>query len=156
MASESASEGPIVSRDRVIEIMRQQLRLAIKVRHRFTYDSLAEQSGVDVRVIRSWMSNDANENREPKLSAALSVAVVLGRPAINAILAVIGFVAEALEDQEGHQPAVDAAEMMAEVAEFAKCAATGRIDHTKEELAATAADNVIELALPYSHKGHAA
>lgn len=154
--SNSVSNSPLVTSDRVIDVMRRQVRNAVKVSRRFTLEQLSEESGVHVRVLRCWMSDDEDAHREPKLSAALSVAVVLGRPAVNAILATIGYAGSPLDEEDAAGPALAAAEMMGEVARFAKCAADNRIDHTEEDDATTAADNVIELALPFSSKGKAA
>lgn len=155
-ASNSASETSIVSADRIIDTMRRLLKQEIKVARRFTIDQLSAESGVSVRLLRCWMSDDEDENREPKLAAALSVAVVLGRRAVNVILATIGYVAAPLDEEQAVGPAMVAAEMMGEVAKFAKFAADNRIDHTEEEPATAAADNVIDLALPYSSRGKAA
>lgn len=151
----SASDGPLVSADRAIETMRRILHHEVKVARRFTLEQLSAESGVSVRLLRCWISDDDDENREPKLSAALSVAVVLGRRAVNSILATVGYVAAPLDDQDATGPAMVAADMMGEVARFARFAADNRIDHVEEPDATRAADNVIDLALPYSSRAKA-
>lgn len=155
-ASNSASNVSLVSPDCVIDVMRRVLRQEVKVSRRFTLEQISAESGVHVRLLRCWMSDDEDANREPKLSAALSVAVVLGRRAVNAVMATIGYAAVPLEEEQAAGPALVAAEMMGEVAKFARYAADNRIDHTEEEPATAAADNVIDLALPFSSRGRAA
>jgi hypothetical protein len=154
-ASNSASETSIVSADRIIDTMRRLLKQEITVARRFTIEQVSAESGVSIRLLRCWMSNDESENREPKLAAALSVAVVLGRRAVNAILATIGYAGTPLDEEQAAGPALVAAEMMGEVARFAKLAADNRIDHVEEPEATEAADNVIDLALPFSSRAKA-
>jgi len=146
----------LVSRDRVTETIRTELRNAVVVERRFTVEQLAGQSGVELRAIRSYMSNDPTEVREPPLSAALSLACVLGPHCVNAILNLIGYVASPAEDAEAGNPARDAANAMAHLARFAQAAADNRIDHTEKPIATEAADHMILILTPYSSLGDAA
>ena len=107
-SSNSAEEGGIVSRNRVIETLRPILRAAVVIERRFTAEQLAELSGVKTRAIRSYMAQDEGEAREPSLSSALSLAVVLGPAAVNSILSIIGYGgAKALDDADEPQPMQD-------------------------------------------------
>lgn len=148
----SANDTTLVSRERVIETMAKIIRKEVYVRQSITLAKLAEESGVDKRVLDSWLAESPEQQREPKLSAALSVAFVLGKPAVNAVLGLIGFGAAQLGAGEAHGPAMVAAEMMGEVAKFARCAADNIIDHVEDPIATEAADNVINLAIPYSSR----
>ena len=154
--NKSVSETSLVSRERVISTMARLIRNETEVTRRFTLEQLAAESGVDKRVLQSWLSHQPEQQREPKMSAALSVAVVLGRRAVNAVLATIGYVGQPLDEVEAHGPAQDAAEMLGHVTTIVKAAADNRIDHTEEPMTREAADNVIELAMPYSTRGRAA
>jgi transcriptional regulator with XRE-family HTH domain len=152
----SAEEATIVSRDCVIDVLRRQLHVAVKIERRFTVEQIAAESGVKVRAIRSYMSGDDGEAREPSLSAALSIAVVLGKRTVNAMLATIGYVGMSLEDAEKSGPAMVAAEAMCHLGTFARAAADNTIDHVEEPEAENAVDNVIELLTPFSSRGKAA
>jgi transcriptional regulator with XRE-family HTH domain len=148
----SADETNIVSRERVIEVMARVIRKEIYVRKRMSLQDLADESGVDKRVLDAWLADSPVNQREPKLSAALSVAFVLGKPAVNAIVGMIGYGAARLDAEEAFGPAMVAVEMMENVTRFARCAADNNIDHTEEDITTEAADNVINLALPYSSR----
>jgi hypothetical protein len=148
----SANETSLVSRERVIEVMAKIIRKEVYVRQSITLSKLAEESGVDKRVLDTWLADSPEQQREPKLSAALSVAFILGKPAVNALIGMIGYGAARLDATEARGPAMVAAEMMENVARFARCAADNDIDHTEEPITTEAADNVINLALPYSSR----
>jgi hypothetical protein len=148
----SANDSAIVTRERVIDTMAKIIRKEVYVRQSITLAKLAEESGVEKRVLDTWLAESPEQQREPKLSAALSVAFVLGKPAVNSMLSMIGYGASQLGSADTHGPALVAAEMMGEVAKFARCAADNIIDHTEEPITTEAADNVINLALPYSSR----
>lgn len=155
-ASPSAETGSIVSRDRVTAAIRTELRTAIVVERRLTVDQLATASGVSVRAIRSYMANDAGEVREPCLSSALSIAVVLGTRCLNAILALVGYAARPLDEEDQPCPMMIAATSMGHLATIAAAAADGRIDHTEEQPVRAAADMIIATLVPLSSAGNAA
>jgi len=150
--SNSANETSLVSRDRVIETMAKIIRKEVYVRQSITLAKLAEDSGIEKRVLDSWLADSPEQQREPKLSAALSVAWVLGKPAVNAVMAMIGYGAAQLGDSEASGPAKDAVEMLENVTRFVRCASDNVIDHTEKPITTEAADNVIALALPYSSR----
>jgi len=156
-SSNSAEEGGIVSRNRVIETLRPILRTAVVIERRFTAEQLAELSGVKTRAIRSYMAQDEGEAREPSLSSALSLAVVLGPAAVNSILSIIGYGgAKALDDADEPQPMQDVAKVMGSFNTFVQAAADGRIDHTERAPVKQASDVIIATLLPYSSHGEAA
>ncbi|WP_188656409.1 hypothetical protein [Stakelama pacifica] len=148
---------PIVSRDRVIDTVRPLLRTAIVIERRFTVEDLHRLSGVSVRTIRSYMANDPGEVREPSLSAALSLAVVIGPHAVNAVLAIIGYGnASPMDEPDEREPIRLLINGMAHWAILTRCAADGIIDHTEEADTTKAADGLIAELLPYSSTGKAA
>jgi len=155
--SKSAEESPIVSRDRVIEVMRRELRTAIYVEKRFSdAGEIVTASGVPLRVVRSYMANDPGEVREACLSNALSIAVVLGQRTVNAVLSLIGYGgAEPLDEPDTDEPMVLTADIMSNAAVIAKAAARGKIRHTDERAVKEAADHIVQDALKLSSIGDA-
>ena len=155
-AMPAASDESIVTRDRVIDVIRGELRTAITVQRRFTIDQIAAASGVKVRAIRTYMANDPTEAREPCLAAALSLAVVLGPRAVSAIVALIGYAATPLDEADELQPMQMVADMMQPLATIAAAAADGRIDHIELPGCKNAADLIIAAVLPLSSAAEAA
>jgi len=147
--STSASSTGIVGQDRVRQIVQGILRGAQAV---WTDDSLAAASGVPARTIKSYRV----EGKEPSLSNALSLALVIGPTALNAMLAAIGYVARPLEDADAICPAKVVADGLAAFTVIATAAADGRIDHIEEPLCRDAADTIIATVLPLSSAGRAA
>lgn len=153
----TAEDTGIVSRNCVIETIRPMLRNAVVIQRRFTVEQLAELSGVKVRAIRSYMAMDEGDARQPSLSAAMSLATVLGTPAVNAILALIGYGgAKPLDDADEPQPMQDVAKVMGSFNTFVQAAADGRIDHTEADPVREATDTIIATLIPYSSHGDAA
>lgn len=153
----AAQQTSLVSRDRVIDVVRPVLRNATIVAKRFTVEQIAEMSGVPLRTVRSYMANDPAEVREPTLSNALSIACVLGPIAVNGVLALIGYGGAApLEEGDDRQPI----QMLIRGAEgwatITRCAADNRIDHVEEPDMTAAADMLIAELIPYSSAGRAA
>lgn len=156
-SNNAAEEGGVVSRNRVIETLRPVLRTAVIIDRRFTVEALAELSGVKVRAIRSYMAQDEGDARQPSLSAALSLAVVLGPAAVNALLAIIGYGgAKALDDADEPKPMQDVAKVMGSFNTFVQAAADGRIDHIERDPVRHATDAIIATLIPYSSHGDAA
>jgi transcriptional regulator with XRE-family HTH domain len=153
----AAQQTALVSRDRVIDTIRPLLRNATVVSRRFTVEQIADQAGVHIRTVRSYMANDPGEVREPTLSNALSIACVLGTPAVNSILALIGYGgAKPLEEAEEAHPMVAAATALHHLSTIATAAADGRIDHIERPACQEAADTIIATLIPYSSAGEAA
>ena len=150
---ESAERCAIVTRDRVIDCVRRELRVVVIVKRTMTVEQISQASGVAVRAIRSYMDNDDTEVREPPTSAMLSIAVVLGAGCVNAVLALIGYGgAEPLDEPDEEAPAEIVADMMTEVAIIAGAAARGktRINHQDEPAVKEAADRIVQDALKLS------
>lgn len=156
MSNGAAQTSELVSRDRVIGAVRMALRNAIIVERSVTVEQLSGAAGVPVRTIRSYMANDPGEVREPTLSNALSIACVLGPRAVNAVMALIGYSARPLEDEEGDCPMQVTAQGMAHLSVIATAAADGRIDHIERPGVRNAADMLIQIMTPLSSAGDAA
>ncbi|TKD50201.1 hypothetical protein [Sphingomonas baiyangensis] len=146
----SADEIGLVSPDRVRLLVQGLLRGAQA--SGWTDDSLGAATGLSARRIKSYRV----EGKEPSLSAALSIGVVLGTSAINGLLATIGYVARPLDEAEDACVRMLAADAMGHLAVIARNAADGRIDHTEEAETRLAADALIATVLPLASAGGAA
>lgn len=145
----SAEDCAIVSPDSVTTAIAGLIRAATVPGGAWTYDSLAAATGLKVRRLRSYV----HEGKEPSLSAALSLGVVLGGPAINALLAKISYVARPLDEADDGCVRMMAADAMGHLAVIARNAADGRIDHTEEQETRHAADALIATVLPLASAG---
>ena len=151
--SNSAQSGEIVSDERMRNELRKALYSAIHVERTATRESLANDSGVNIYQIDAILSRDPAKQRPIHAFQMLSLLYAAGPRAVNSVMAIIGYAGTSLDEQaEPHGPALDAAEMMENVARFARYAADNRIDHTEDADATQAADNVINLAIPYSSR----
>lgn len=153
----SVDKCALVSRDRVIEALRRELRGVTQIARKMTVEEVAIASGVPLRTVRSYMANDDGEVREATLSNALAIAVVLGPRAINALLAIIGYTgARPMDEPDEVNPALITAQALAGLSTIANAAADGRIDHTEVDDCRVAADQIIAIVLPLSSAGQAA
>lgn len=151
--NQSVQETPIVSHDRVRETIRQALHVAISVERRFTAEQLAEQSGVSLSAIRSYMRNDAT--KEPGLARALSLAVIIGPKAVNSILALIGYSGAAMDEPDAIRPMRIVSQAIGHLSVISKAAEDDFIDHQEEPGTTEAADLLIATVLPLSSAGKA-
>jgi len=149
-ANTSADDGSLVSPDRVRLLVQGLLRSAQA--SGWTDESLGAATQMKPRRIKAYRTED----KEPPLSAALSLAVVLGPSAINGVLALIGYVARPLDEPDALQPMQIVAAGLAHFNTIAQAAADGRIDHTEENDCRLAADGLIATVLPLSSAGRAA
>jgi hypothetical protein len=147
--STSADDGGIVGHDRVRNVLQGILRAA---QTSWTDASLEGACGVKARAIKSYRV----EGKMPPLPDALSLCVVLGEPALNAILATIGYIATPLDEPDVLQPMQIVADGLAQFAVISAAAADNRIDHTEERSVTAAADMLIATVLPLSSAGRAA
>lgn len=147
--SNAADEVGIVGPDRVRSVIQGLLRAAQAMG--WTDEALEAASGIKARRIKSYRV----EGKEPSISAALSLAVVLGPQALNPVLALIGYVARPLDEAEKLQPMQIVADGMKHFAIIAHAAADNRIDHTEEPETTAAADALIATVLPLSSVGRA-
>lgn len=153
---DAALESEVVSRNRVTDAVRLALHIAVNVERRFTVLELSAQSGVKVRAIRSYMSQDEIEVREPSLSAALSLALVLGPRAVNAILSIIGYGgAKPMADEDELPPMEIIAAVVAPLNTLVQAAADNRFDHTERAACRDAADQIIAAVMPLSSAAEA-
>lgn len=146
----SVPETSLCSRDSVCDRLQAVLRGAQA--SGWTDDSLEELSGVPARTIKSYRI----DGKEPSLSNALSLAVVIGPKALNPILALIGYVARPLDEADALNPNQIVASLLPHVSTIATAAADGRIDHTERRDCQQAADLIIEAVMPLSSAGDAA
>lgn len=119
----------------------------------WTDESLSGASGVPARTIKSYRV----EGKEPCLTNALSIGCVLGKTAVNAVLALIGYGgAGPLDEEDEHHPGVVVATVAKHFATIASAAADGRFDHIERPDCKEAADGIIAELLPLSSAGGAA
>jgi hypothetical protein len=149
----SVRTGPVVSDERFREEIRLELDRSINIDRRFTRKELAEKSGVNIHTIDQLLSRQVEKHRRIALEDAMSLAWVLGERAINAVLAVIGFVASPVDDPDEISPAQIVADGLADFSVIATAAADGRIDHVERPRVRDAADHLIATVLPLSSHG---
>jgi len=146
----AASESIIVRPDSVRERLQGLLRGAKAAG--WTDDALEQASGVPARTIKSYRV----EGKEPSLSNALSLAVVLGPRAVNSILALIGYGgAKPLDEADDLCVNALVATGLQHFSTIATAAADGRIDHIEAPLCREAADHIIATVMPLSSAGAA-
>ena len=148
--SMSADETGIVSPDRVQCVFKSVLRAAQLAG--WTDEALGAASGIKPRRIKAYRVED----KEPPLSVALSIAVVIGKPAVASIMATIGYSAAPTDELDADCPLESAVTAMQALGTFMGYAADRRIDHTEEAPATAAADIIIAEFLPFSSQGRAA
>jgi hypothetical protein len=148
----SAQNGEIVSDERMRNELRKAIYSALHIERSATRESLANDSGVNIYTIDAILSRDPAKHRPIHAHQMLSLLFAAGPRAVNTVLAVIRYAGTSLDNPTANTPAIDAANMMGEVARFARLAADNLIDHTEEPDATEAADNVIALAIPYSSR----
>ncbi|WP_447724586.1 hypothetical protein [Sphingomonas koreensis] len=148
--NDAVPDAPIVGADRVRLTVQGILRAAQA--SGWTDGSLSAASGVKADTIKGYRV----DGKEPSLSRALSLAVVIGPAALDPILALIGYVARPIEDADAISPAQIVADGLAEFSIIATAAADGRFDHTEEPRVRAAADTIIATLVPISSHGDAA
>lgn len=147
---QSSDESAIVSRDQVRKLFHALLIGA--QRDGWTDQTLEAASRVKARTIKGYRV----EGKEPSPAAMLSIALVLGADAVNAILSLIGYGgAHPLDEPETIQPGIIVAELVENASVIARAAADGRIDHTEKPGTTKAADKIIEVVLPLSSMAEA-
>lgn len=142
----AVSNHSVVSHESVCDVMAALLRAAA-MKH--TDEQLATLTGVPARTIKSYRI----EGKEPSLSNALSIAVVLGDQAVNALLSTIRYTAQPLEKAADTSLAEITPTLLGHIATIAKALADNRIDHLEAPLVREAADGLIETATPLSSAG---
>lgn len=150
--SNSAQSGPLVSDERLRNALREQIQIAFHIDNSFTRDTLAERSGVNIYQIDAINSRDPAKRRPIHATEALSLAFVIGPRAVNAVMALIGYVGTPLEEGRGAQPTQIVAQAMASLAVIASAAADNRFDHSELPGVECAADDLIEIMTPISSR----
>lgn len=154
--SNSVPSSPVVSDDRIRDVLRRELDRAINIERTFTRQQLSVESGVNVHTIDAITTRDEAKQRRICMADALSLSVVLGARSVNSMLALIGYGgAKPLDEAEELHPMVLAAAAMAHLSTIATAASDGRIDHTEERSCQEAADMLIATVLPLSSAGRA-
>ena len=113
-------------------------------------------AGAAVRCPARAIKSYRIEGKEPPLSVALSLAVVLGEGAINSIMSLIGYVARPLDEPGDLCVNSLVATGLQHFSTIATAAADGRIDHTEAPLCREAADMIIATVMPLSSAAGAA
>jgi transcriptional regulator with XRE-family HTH domain len=149
--TKSVQDSPIVSHDRVIDVIRSELHTAIVVLRRFSVQELADRTGVAKATIESYMRNDGA--KEPSLARALSIASIIGPRAVQAIVGLIGYSAAPHDDPAALQPMQIVADAIGHLGVISQAAADNHIDHTEEPRTTEAADMLIATVLPLSSAG---
>jgi hypothetical protein len=145
--STSADDDGLVAPDRVKTLVRGLLSAAVAPGGSWTYESLGAATKLKARRLKSYV----HEDKEPPLSAALSIGLVLGKPAVNAVLTLIGYGGAApLDEPAENRPMQMVANCMQHFATIAGAAADDRIDHTEKPMTTPAADAIIAEMIPYS------
>lgn len=146
----SVSDVALAGRERVRLVLQGLLRGAQA--SGWTDESLSGACGVPARTIKSYRV----DGKEPCLTNALSLAVVLGKTAINAILAIIGYGgATPLDEADDINVNEMVASGLRHFTTIATAAADGRIDHSEEPDCTAAADQIIATFLPLSSSARA-
>ena len=146
---QSASDATIVSHDRVCQVVQGILRGAQGI---WTDDALSNATGIPARTIKSYRV----EGKEPSLSNALSIALVLGERSMNTLLSLIGYHARPLEEADRFCVNTAVATGLQHFSTIALAAADGRIDHLERPICQAAADQIIATIMPLSSAGDAA
>ena len=148
-ADTSADKTPVVSPYGVRIVLQGLLRAA---QVHWTDQALEQACGVPARAIKSYRV----EGKEPSISAALSIAVVLGRPAVNAILSLIGYTgAHPMDEPDKVSPSEIVARAMSGLSKIAEAAIDNDINHIEAPDCRTAADQVIAAVMPLSSLANA-
>ena len=142
----SVSNESVVSHQSVCDVMAALLRVA-SMKH--ADDQLAALTGIPPRTLKSYRI----EGKEPSMSNALSIAVVLGENAVQSIMSIIGYSARPLEQSQEPCPMHLTAEAMKGLAVIASAAADGRVDHLEAPVVRENADAVIRAMAPLSSVG---
>lgn len=145
----SVPDTSLVSPDRVRSVVQATLRAAQA--EGWSDPQLEQLSGVPARTIKSYRV----EGKEPSLSNALSLAVVIGPKALNPLLALIGYVGRPLDEAGGFNPNLAVASSLQHFSTIALCAADGRIDHQEAPRCREAADMIIQTIMPLSSAAEA-
>jgi len=146
----SADDDGVVAHDRVTALVRGLLSAAVAPGSPWTYESLGAACRLNPRRLKSYV----HEGKEPPLSAALSIGLVLGKPAVNAVLSLIGYGGAApLDEADEVSPSQIVADGLADFTIIANAAADGRFDHTERPRVRDAADHLIATLVPISSHG---
>lgn len=141
----SVSDSPVIGPDRVSTVVQGILRSAqLKG---WTDEALGEASGLKPRTIKSYRV----DGKQPCLANALSLAGVLGKPAVNALLALIGYGgARPLDEHDEVKPMEVVATLLPHISSIAQAASDGRFDHAEMPGVRAAADQIIATMVPLS------
>lgn len=144
----SVSDCPVAGHDRVCAVMQGILRAAAL--KGWTDEALETLSGVKARTIKSYRV----DGKEPSVTNALSLCMVLGKGSVNALLSTIGYRgAVPLEEADAPNPGLVVAGLLQGISAIAEAASDGRFDHTEMAAVTAAADLIIETAGPLSSAG---
>lgn len=147
---EAALNGPTISDERIRNVLRKHIEIAIKARKTTSRPELSNDSGVALHHIDAIMSSDPAKHRRVATEDALSLAHALGPQAVKALLALFGWTGHPVDEPDEMQPMLLAATAMHHIATIATAAADGRIDHLEAPACREASDLIIATVLPLS------
>ncbi|MEJ7933519.1 hypothetical protein WG907_04505 [Sphingobium sp. AN558] len=153
LAGNSVPSSPLISDERVRNMLRKEYDRAINILRETTRAQLAADSGVNIHQIDAIVSMDTGKQRRVAMADAMSICWALGEHAVNSMAALMGFTARPLEAEGDLQPTMMAANALAKLSVIATAAADGRIDHSEMPACREAADALIATILPISSHG---
>lgn len=151
----SVQSSPLVSDELLREALRREIDRSINIERRFTRQQLSVESGVNIHTIDAILSRDPAKHRRVCGDVALSLACVLGKRAVNSVLALIGYQGAPLDEADEVMPCAIVGDVAKGLAVIAAAAADNRIDHIERPGVTDAADLIIATVLPLSRAGQA-
>lgn len=153
IGSDAARTMPVVSDDSIRDALRRHISRTISIDRRFTRAQLAAESGVNIHTIDAMLAREPEKHRRICFAEGLSLAWVIGPPAISSLLALIGWIGRP-EDEAGlPNPMLIVAGAMSRLSVITTHAADGVIDHVEQPETQRAADELIAIVLPLSSAG---
>lgn len=152
-APDSARSLPVVSDASIRDTLRRHISRTISIDRRFTRAQLAAESGVNIHTIDAISARDDEKHRRICFAEGLSLAWVMGPPAVSALLALIGWVGRPEDEVDQPNPMLIVAGAMSRLSVITSHAADGVIDHLEEPDTQRAADELIAIVLPLSSAG---
>jgi hypothetical protein len=150
----SVQDCGLVSHDSVKATVGHLLYVAVHIEKRFTVVEIARRARLKLRTVRSYMANEPGEQREPSLSAALSLAAVLGAGAVNEVLALIAFGgARFLDESDEETPLRLVASLMHGLNVLTQLAADGEFCGSDRKEMRPTVDAMIAKLVPFSSAG---
>lgn len=144
---------PVVSDDSIRDALRRHISRTISIDRSLTRAQLAAESGVNVHTIDAMLTREPEKHRRICFAEGLSLAWVMGPPAVSALLGLIGWIGRPEDEVEQPNPMLIVAGAMSRLSVITTHAADGVIDHLEQPDTQKAADELIAFVLPLSSAG---